>query len=543
MIGGVAGGASCAARARRLSEDAEIILFERGPHVSFANCGLPYFVGDVIPQESDLLMASPQLFKERFNIEIRLENEVRSIDAKKQEIEVCELNHSTLYRERYDALVLSPGASPIRPPLPGIDLPGIFALRTIPDSRKIKSWLEEHDVKRAAVVGGGFIGLEMTENLVHQGIHVIQMEMLPQLLPPIDREMASPIARHLKEQGVTLHLNDAVTAFERTSKNTLQVHTHSDARYEVETVILAIGVRPETHLAKEAGLKIGPKGGIQVDSQMRTSDPNIWAVGDAVEVRDSITGEPAILPLAGPANRQGRIASDVIFGRPSKFRGVQGTAVCHALGLTVAWTGASEKTLKRAHIPYSKVYLHPGHHARYFPGSHPIDIKLLFSPKDGTILGAQASGVEGVVKRIDVLSMALQKGGSVYDLEEAELCYAPQFGAAKDPVNFAGMIAANALRGDAPVAFWEELGSTNAFLLDVRNEDEFRSGHVEGATNIPLHQLREQIPQIPDDREIWTYCQVGQRAYYATRLLRQHGLDAKNLTGGYKTYQAFKDFS
>jgi NADPH-dependent 2,4-dienoyl-CoA reductase/sulfur reductase-like enzyme len=386
IVGGVAGGASCAARSRRLCEDAEIIIFDRGPFVSFANCGLPYYVGDVITEEKKLLVANTDLFKQRFNIEVRLNHEVLSIDREQRQITVKNLESGTIARENYDALVLSPGASPIRPPLPGIDLPGIFALRTIPDSRRIRNWIVEHQVQQAVIVGGGFIGLEMTENLVHRGIAVTLLERLPQVMPPLDPEMVVPIYDRLQECGVKLVLGDGVTRFDAQNEGLL-VSTESGRQYPADLVILAIGVRPETKLAKEAGLEIGARGGIRVNEQMQTNDPQIWAVGDAVEVRDYVTGEQTLVPLAGPANRQGRLAADAIAGRKMRFRGVQGTSVCGIFGLTVASTGASEKTLKRLHIAYEKIYLHPGHHVGYFPGAKPIDMKLLFSPGGGSHFG------------------------------------------------------------------------------------------------------------------------------------------------------------
>ncbi|NEO27569.1 MAG: FAD-dependent oxidoreductase, partial [Kamptonema sp. SIO4C4] len=480
------------------------------------------------------------LFKDRFNIEVRLENEVLSINREQQTITVKDLQQDKTYQEAYDALVLAPGASPVRPPIPGLDLPGIFALRTIPDSRRIRSWISEHNVQRAIVVGGGFIGLEMTENLVHRGINVTLVEQLPQVLPPVDPEMVTPVHHKLKEQGVNLCLGDGVKEFSQ-AEDEIIVSTQSGEQHHADLVILGIGVRPENQLAKDAGLELGQRGGIRVNAKMQTSDSQIWAVGDAVEVQDYITKEWTLIPLAGPANRQGRIAADSIAGREAEFRGVQGTSVCGLFGLTVASTGASEKTLKRANIPYEKVYLHPGHHVGYFPGAKPIDLKLLFSPEDGRILGAQAVGEEGAEKRIDVIAMAVQQHSTVYDLEEAELCYAPQFGAAKDPVNFAGMIAANHLRGDAPIIQWDLVDLSQGVLLDVRDVDEFERGHVAGTVNIPLNQLRDRMAELPKEQPIHVYCQVGQRAYYATRALRLKGYDAANLTGGYQTYLNFAE--
>jgi NADPH-dependent 2,4-dienoyl-CoA reductase/sulfur reductase-like enzyme/rhodanese-related sulfurtransferase len=542
IVGGVAGGASCAARLRRLSEAADIVLFDRGPFVSFANCGLPYHVGDVIPDERQLLVASPQLFHERFAIEVRTDSEVLSVDPAAREIEVEDRRDGRRYREPYDALVLAPGAAPIRPPLPGIDSPGVFSLRTIPDSRRIRAWIVERQATQAVVVGGGFIGLEMAENLAHRGLAVALVEQQPQVLPPLDPEMAAPVARHLRSRGVILRLGDAVAGFETTPTGRLEVRTVSGASLPADIVILGLGVRPETKLARAAGLTLGSSGGIQVDEQMRTSDPHVWAVGDAVEVRHVVSGTPHILPLAGPATRQGRLAADAIAGRDSRFRGVQSTSVCGAFGLVMAQTGATEKGLQAAgSTGYQSLYLHPGHHVGYYPGARPIHLKLIFATPGGRLLGAQAVGEEGVERRIDVIAAAIQLGGTVFDLEEAELCYAPQFGAAKDPVNMAGMIAANHLRGDLPLADWRRVRQTQALLLDVREPAEFAAGHLEGAVNLPLSELRQRLGELPRDRELWVYCQAGQRSYYALRALRQRGYDARNLPGGYETWTAFRD--
>lgn len=545
IVGGVAGGATCAARTRRLSEKAEVIIFERGPYVSFANCGLPYYVGDVIIEEKELILATPELFKDRFNIEVRTQSNVIAVDREKREIEVEDLRESTKYRERYDDLVLAPGAAPIRPPIPGIHLPGIYSLRTISDSREIRSWIIQRNAKRGVIVGGGFIGLEMAENLVRRGISVTIIEMEKHVMPTLDDEMAVLVHDHLVEQGVMLHLGDPVAGFVQNDEGTLNISTQAGKTFAADMVISAIGVRPETTLARNAGLEIGEKGGIRVNEQMRTNDEHIWAVGDAIEVRNHVTGEWNVVPLAGPANRQGRIAAGAILGRDFTFRSVQATSICGILGLTIASTGVNEKTLVRMkvagqHISYEKVYLYPGHHAGYYPGASRIALKLIFSTRDGRVLGAQAVGQEGVDKRIDVISMAIQRNATVFDLEEAELCYAPQYGAAKDPVNLAGMIAANALRGDAPIAHWEDIAKSNALLLDVRNQPEFSSEHVEGALHIPLNELRYRIHELPLDREIWAYCAVGRRSYYATRALRLYGFNAHNLSGGIQTYNDLK---
>jgi len=540
IVGGVAGGASAAARARRLDESCEIIVLDKGPHVSFANCGLPYFVGDVIRDEASLLVATPELFRDRFAIEVRTHSEVIHIDTRERFVEVHDLQANSRYRERYDDLVLSPGARAIRPSIPGIDLPGIFSVRTIPDSRRIRDWLRERNARRAVVVGGGFIGMEMAENLALRGLEVTIVEAAPHVLPPLDPEMAVAVERRLRAHGTTVVLGDALAGFEADG-DSLVVRTASGEWLPADLVILAIGVQPDTTLAERAGLALGARGGIKVDEHMRTSAPHVWAVGDAVEVSEVLTGIEVVLPLAGPANRQGRIAAGDIFGRKTRFRGVQGTAVCGIFGLTAALTGCSEKALRRAGMTdLETVYLHPGHHVGYFPGAKPIHIKLLFRPSDGRVLGAQAIGEQGVARRIDVISTAIQMGATVFDLEEAELCYAPQYGAAKDPVNVAGMIAANVVRGDLRLAQWDEIG-TGAPLIDVRTPAEFRNGAIPGARNIPLEQLRSRLDELPGEDDVLLYCQVGQRAYYATRVLTQRGRSARNLPGGYQTYLDFAE--
>ena len=551
VVGGVAGGASAAVRARRLSENAEIIIFERGPFVSFANCGLPYRVGNVIKKEDDLLVATPELFKGWFNIEVRTHSNVCHVDRKRQEIETRNTTTGTVYREKYDALVLAPGASPVKPPVEGIDLPGIFTIRSIPDSRDVMDWINRKDIRHAAIVGGGFIGLEMTENLKHLGLDVTLIEMLPQVMPTMDPEMAVFIRDHLVSKGVTLCLGSPVTGFRQDKDGRIAVLTAADKTISADIVILAMGVRPEIELAQEAGLTIGDLGGIQVDQRMQTSDARIWAVGDAVEVKNAITAQPGLVPLAGPANRQGRIAADSIVGiepHDHLFRGVQATAVCGVMGLTIASTGITEKQLRR--LPddqidrdYEKIYLHPSHHANYYPDAKSITLKLIFSTPEGRILGAQAVGLAGVEKRIDVIAMAIQKRGTVFDLEEAELCYAPQYGSAKDPVNHAGMIASNILRGQFEIAHWDQQTLAGKYVLDVRTAFEYKKEHIENAINIPLHQLRQRMAEIPIDRDIWVYCLVGQRSYFAMRILAQTGYRVRTLSGGFLIYKAIQKIS
>jgi NADPH-dependent 2,4-dienoyl-CoA reductase/sulfur reductase-like enzyme/rhodanese-related sulfurtransferase len=538
IVGGVAGGASCAARTRRLSEAPEIIMFDRGPYVSFANCGLPYYVGDVIKKEEHLLIATPELFLNRFRIDVRLNSEVVRIDRTAKTVEIRDLDQGKTYTEPYDKLLLSPGARPIRPDLPGIDLPGIFSLRTIPDSRQIRDWIDKYQVRHAVVVGGGYIGMEMTENLHKRGLKVTVVEQQAQVMPLLDPEMVSAVHHSLRKHHIDLRLNDSVTGFANTQGHRLDVGLASGGHLPADLVILCIGVRPETTLAEQAGLEIGKSGGIRVDTGMRTSDRHIWAAGDAVEIVDVVTGERSVIPLAGPANRQGRIAADVMMGRSVSFRGAQGTSVVGVLDQVAAFTGPSEKLLTQLGrwSQMEKIYLHPGHHALYYPGAKPISLKLIFEKESGRVVSAQAVGEAGVEKRIDVISMAIQNGATVFDLEEAELCYAPQFGSAKDPVNIAGMIAANVVRKDVTLTHWESVPGSSALMLDVRDPVEYRSGHIEGAVNLPLDQIRDRLDELPRDREIWTYCFVGQRSYYAARALTQFGFQVKNISGGYMTY-------
>jgi NADPH-dependent 2,4-dienoyl-CoA reductase/sulfur reductase-like enzyme/rhodanese-related sulfurtransferase len=548
IVGGVAGGASCAARLRRLDEKAEIVMVERGPYVSYANCGLPYHVGGVIEKESSLLVASESTFRSQFAIDVRTQCECIRVSPETKTVELRNATTGEVTTESYDRLVLSPGAPSIRPPLPGIELPGIFELRTVPDARAIREWIEKGSLflagmhrysgfqtvrpkTRAVVVGGGFIGIETAENLLHRGFDVTLIEMGDQILAPLDPEMARIAEGYLERHGLHLALNDAVAGFEQVDAGALKVLTRSGTEYPADIVILALGVRPDISLAKMAGLEIGERGGIRVDEQMRTSDPDIFAVGDAVEVRDFVTGEWSLVALAGPANRQGRIAADVIAGRDSRFRGTQGTSIIGIFRGAAAWTGASEKTLKRrGDTDYEKIYLYPNSHAGYYPGARPIAMKVLFRKSDGKLLGAQALGEDLVDKRISALAVALQMGATIYDLEEAELCYAPQFGSAKDPVNFAGMVAADILRGDMPISHWAS--SEEGFLLDVREPAELAVESEPRAVNIPLGQLRSRLDELPRDREILVVCRSGQRAYYATRMLLQRGFRARTLAGG-----------
>ena len=544
IVGGVAGGASCAARLRRLDEYAEIYLFERGSDISFANCGLPYYLGGVIPQRQQLLVATTEQFRDLFNVEVRTHSDVVRINRTERTVAVRNVLSGAMSTERYDFLVLSPGAAPIRPPVPGLDLPGIFSLRNLDDTDRIQQWIEQRRPTRVVVVGAGYIGLEMVENLVNRGMEVTVLELLDQIMPPMDPEMVAPVQAEMAQRGVNLQAANGLAGFEPGVGETINVVARNGEKFTAEMVILAIGVKPDVQFARDAGLEIGTLGGIRVDEQMRTSDPNILAVGDAVEVRDFVTGRWSIIPLAGPASRQGRIAADAICGRDSKYRGSQGTGVVGLFGYTLAMTGTNEKTLRRLGIPYKKIYTHTAHHATYYPGAEMMAIKLLFDPESGRILGAQAVGGSGVEKRIDVISMTMQKHGTVYDLEEAELCYAPQYGSARDPVNIAGFVAGNVLRGDVDVVHWENWfeaqGAEDAkpLVLDVRPATAAAAASVPGTVKIPLGELRARLDELPKDREIWVHCGVGRTSYYATRILAQHGFSVRNLSGGITSYQA-----
>jgi NADPH-dependent 2,4-dienoyl-CoA reductase/sulfur reductase-like enzyme/peroxiredoxin family protein/TusA-related sulfurtransferase/rhodanese-related sulfurtransferase len=535
IVGGVAGGASAAARARRLDEQAEIILFERGPDISFANCGLPYHIGGSIADRDNLLVTTPAEMVSKFNITVRVQNEVLSINRDKREIVVKDLLTGKDYVEAYDNLILSPGAAPIRPPIPGINNPNVLTLRNLEDMDRIIQSLESK--KAVAVVGGGYIGLEMAEALREKKYDTTLIELAPQVMGPADPEMATVLHQELRLFGVNLKLGTSVTAFEESAEGVDLILSDGE-RLHVDIAVLAIGVKPETKLAVDAGLELGTTGGIKVNDHMLTSDPAIYAVGDAIEITDFSTHQPALIPLAGPANRQGRIAADNIFGRDSAYKNTQGTAICKVFNLAIGMTGLSEKMAKRQGIAYEKVYVHPASHASYYPGSHPISLKLLFDPTSGKVLGAQAVGADGVDKRIDVIAVAIRAGLTVYDLEEMELTYAPPYGSAKDAVNYAGFVAANILRGDARIFHVEEAchPTENQVLVDVSNPEEVVSGTIPGAKNIPLPMLREKLGELDKDKEYLAFCRVGLRGYLACRILTQNGFKCKNLTGGYKTY-------
>jgi len=541
IVGGVAGGASAAARLRRLDEKARIIVFERSEHVSLASCGLPYYVGGEIAKRSRLLVQTPQGFRSRFEVDVRTSSQVVAIDRANRAVDVCDMRTGRRYRQSYDKLLLSPGAAPIKPNLPGINGPRIFVLRNLPDADRIRSFVKKDGARTAVVVGGGFIGLEMAESLRQLSLDVTVVEMADQVMLALDREMAEFVHQHLRAKEVELILSDAVAGFEERADGGQVVCTAGGRRIDCDLVVLAIGVRPEVKLARDADLTIGPTGGITVNEYLQTSDEDIYAIGDAIEVTDTVTGRPALIPLAGPANRQGRDAADNMCGRKVTYRGTQGTAIVRVFDMAVANTGASEKRLKDAGIEYLKSYTHSGSHAGYYPGATPLAIKLLFAPETGRILGAQIVGVDGVDKRIDVLATAIAARMTVLDLTEIELAYAPPYGSAKDPVNMAGYVADNILRGEIKPFYPDQLPATpeeDLALLDVRTLGEVQRGCIEGAVHIHVDELRAHVAEVPCDRPLVVYCLTGVRSYYACRILQQMGYDVRNFSGGYVLYCA-----
>ncbi|MDR3645720.1 MAG: FAD-dependent oxidoreductase [Clostridia bacterium] len=538
IVGGVAGGASAAARLRRLDEEAQIVLFEKGEYISFANCGLPYYIGGVINSSEKLLVQTPEGMKSRFNIDVRVSSEVTAIDPQAKTVEVLDGATGRRYTESYDKLVLSPGAEPLRPKIPGAENDKIFTLRNIPDTYQIKKYVDERRPRDAMVVGAGFIGLEVAENLHARGVRVTIVELADHVIGPLDYEMAAAVHQHLKTKGVQFYLKDAVTAFEQQGEE-LTVRLSSGRALKTDMVIMGVGVRPETRLAVAAGLKLGKTGGILVDEHMLSSDENIYALGDAAEVRDFPSGGQVLIPLAGPANKQGRIAANNICGANESYGGTQGTSIVRVFDITVAVTGSNERQLKKIGAAYEKSYTHSPCHASYYPGAIPMSIKLLFSKPEGKILGAQIVGYDGVDKRLDVLATAMRAGMTVHDLERLELCYAPPFSSAKDPVNLAGYTASNILKGDCAVFHWDEVASVDpahGMLLDVRTPEESSLGTIEGAVNIPVDELRSRLSELPRDKTLYVFCQVGLRGYVACRLLMQHGFSVKNLSGGYMTW-------
>lgn len=556
VVGGVAAGASVVARARRLDEHAEIIMIERGHHVSFANCGLPYHIGDVIKDRERLLVQTPESLKSLLNIDTRVSQEVTQIDRENQTVTVKNLIDGTQYTESYDALALCPGAEPLHIPLPGVDLPQVHVLRRISDMDAIKALVDERIERarqapkgsssatvKAVVIGAGYIGLEMAENLHHRGVQVTIVEAAPQILPPVDFEIATPVMNHLRTRGITVHVSTAAAAF-RQSGDRVAVELNNNETLDADIVIMSVGVRPATALAKQAGLELGPHGGIKVNEHMQTSDPHIWAAGDVVETPHPVLPGTYLTPLAGPANRQGRVVADNVCGRDSVYRSTQGTSVVKVFDMVVGGTGANERQLQKAQIPYRAAHVHPSGHAGYYPGTAMMNLKVLFDPESGRLLGAQASGFDGVDKRLDVLAMAVRHNMTVFDLEDAELAYAPPFGSAKDPVNMVGFVAANSIRGDIHLWYAQDFpkATEGARIIDVRTPEEYKLWHIPGAENVPIATLRQACGNWDTKVPIRLYCAVGFRSYLGERILRQRGFDdVRTLSGGSNTFRAWHD--
>lgn len=542
IVGGVAGGATAAARLRRLDERSEIVLFERGEHISFANCGLPYYIGEVIKERSKLLVQTVEGMSHKFKLDIRNLSDVTGINRDSKTVTVTNLQTGETYDESYDTLILSPGASPIVPPIPGLaEADNVFTLRNIPDTDRIKAFVDDNQPKEAVVVGGGFIGLEMAENLAERGVKVTVVEMADQIMAPLDQEMAAIVARHLREKGVELILQDGVDAFAEAGQ---KVVLASGREIDTALIILSIGVRPENELAKSAGLALGARGGIIVNEYLQTEDESIYALGDAIEVTDFISGNPRMIPLAGPANRQGRIVANNVYGRQEKYKGTLGTSVAKIFDLTVAATGNNEKILRIQGKKYEVLHIHPASHATYYPVAERISLKVIFDRDTGKIYGAQAVGEVGVEKRIDVLATAIIGGLTVFDLTDLELAYAPPYSSAKDPVNMAGYVAENMVLDNLKTVQWHEvdkLVETGAMLIDVRGPGVFAKGAIKGAVNIPLNDIRENLAEIPKDKQIITTCQTGFTSYLAARILKENGYDVANLDGAWMTYSAAFD--
>lgn len=539
IIGGVAGGATAAARLRRLDEQSEIILFERGEYISFANCGLPYYIGEVIQKRQSLLVQTVEGMSKKFALDIRNQTEVISIDRERKTITAKNLITGVTYEESFDKLIMSPGAKAIVPPIDGLkEATNVYTLRNVPDTDRIKLAVDESKPKRAVVIGGGFIGLEMAENLAHRGIEVTVVEMAKQVMAPLDYEMASIVQKHLIEKGVQLIFEDGVKAFLNAGR---EIELSSGKILESELTILSIGVKPENELALKAGLTVGERGGIVVNEYLQTSDPNIYAIGDAIQVKDYIFKHDTMVPLAWPANRQGRIVADNIYGKKTPYKGTLATAIAKIFDLTVATTGQNEKSLTRLGIQYEAVHVHPASHAGYYPGAYPISLKLLFNKEKGTIYGAQGVGRDGVDKRIDVIATAIKGGLTVHDLQELELAYAPPYSSAKDPVNMAGYVASHVVDGEVDVVHYHEIDqliADGALLVDVRDSHERDNGFIPGSINIPLGELRDRLNEIPKDETVYVSCQVGLRGYLASQILNLNGFKAVNVSGGYKTYGA-----
>ena len=542
IVGGVAGGATAAARLRRLNEHAEIVMFERGEHISFANCGLPYHIGGIIADREDLLLQTPGSFHSRFNVDVRVNSEVMSIDRKAKTITVKNSLSGETYDESYDKLILAPGGAPIKPPVEGIGLDNVFTLRNVADTDRIKEYMVKNQPKSAAVIGGGFIGVEMAENLKEAGLEVSIIELSDQVIAPLDMDMACEVHCHLQQHGVSLYLNNGL---QKILENGMGLSiVLQNGTLEADMLILAIGVKPESRLAKDAGLDVNERGGIIVDKHMRTCDPDIYAVGDAVAVTDFVTGQSAMIPLAGPANKQARIAADNISGIASEYAGTQGSAVIKVFDMTVASTGLNEKSAKRLALNYDKVFLWLGGHAGYYPGSRPMSMKVIFEKGSGKILGAQIAGFDGVDKRCDVLAVAIRAGMAACDLARLELCYAPPYSSAKDPVNIAGYVIENVLTGKLKNFHWHEVDALprdgSLSLLDVREPYEVKQGHIDGFVNIPLDSLRERIGELDCGKPVYVSCHSGLRSYVAARILAQKGFDVFNLSGGYRLYNALR---
>lgn len=536
IIGGVAGGASAAARLRRLDESAEIIILERGEYVSFANCGLPYYIGGVITDKNNLTLQTPESFRARFQIDVRVNSEAVKIDPESKTVAVKNLKTGETYQESYDTLILSPGAEPIRPNIDGIDSDFVFTLRNIPDTLKIKAYIEQTNPKSAVVIGGGYIGVEMAENLKEAGLHVSIVELADHLIAPLDFDMAADVHRYIQSKGMELYLNNGVKAIDG--------HTVvlQNGELQADMVILSVGVRPETAIAKACGIGTNSRGSILVDRNMKTNIPSIYAVGDAVEVRDFVSGKPAFIPLAGPANKQGRIAADNIVGIPSEYTGTQGSAVLKLFDMTVATTGLNEKSAKAAGIEYDKTYIYSGSHASYYPDANNMSIKALWDKKTRKLLGAQIVGLDGVDKRMDVLATAIRFGAKITDLTALELCYAPPFGSAKDPVNMLGFVGENIVTGKVKQFFWHDVENLprdgSVTLLDVRTAAEVSFGKIDGFSNIPLDSLRARIGEIPKNKPVYVHCHSGLRSYIACRILAGRGYDCYNLAGGWRLYES-----
>lgn len=536
IIGGVAGGASAAARLRRLDESAEIIILERGEFVSFANCGLPYYIGGVITDRKNLTLQTPESFKSRFNIDVRVKNEAVKINPDAKTVTVKNLDTDRIYEESYDYLILSPGAEPVRPDIDGIDSGNVFTLRNIPDTIKIKKYIESKKPQSAVVIGGGYIGVEMAENLREAGLQVSIIELADHLIAPLDFDMAADVHRFIKEKGIRLYLNNGVKAI---NGNTIILQ---NGEINAEMIIMSVGVRPETSLARECGIETDSRGSILVDKYMKTSIQNIYAVGDAVKTEDFITKSAAFIPLAGPANKQGRIAADNIAGLRSEYTGTQGSAVLKLFDMTVATTGLNEKNAKAAGIDYDKTYIYSGSHASYYPGASNLSIKALWNKKTLKIIGAQIIGFDGVDKRLDVLATAIRFEAKITDLTGLELCYAPPFGSAKDPVNMLGFVAENIITGKIRQFFWHDIEKLphdeSVTLLDVRTQTEVQRGKINGFIHIPVDSLRERISEIPKDKPVYVHCHTGLRSYIACRILAGCGYDCFNLAGGWRLYES-----